>query len=223
MRSRSDHGQRRRSNHGDDVTAFLHHELMKETKNYLERGRRFSKTLPDELAAQWVIAFRAWIKNALAQDRRALAADGPRAIRSRPPRATARGLGSRRRSFRILLWDIWKPALAAVMAVSAATEISINLITCASPCLKLITFEELYFAPIGPNKAISLKPRCDVVKDRDVSELVPPGLPSATGRERIWRSLLRLSAKLNVAPAAATSTSIRRQAARALARAPQPP
>ena len=52
--------KRRRPNDGDDVAAFLQHELMRETKAYLERGRRFSTVLPDELAAQWVIAVRAW-------------------------------------------------------------------------------------------------------------------------------------------------------------------
>src|ERR1700680_3102794 len=52
--------ERRRPDDGDDVTCFLRHELMRETKAYLERGRRFSALLPDELAAQWVIAVRAW-------------------------------------------------------------------------------------------------------------------------------------------------------------------
>jgi hypothetical protein len=52
--------KRRRSDNDDDVAAFLQHELMNETKAYLERGRRFSAVLPDELAAQWVIAVRAW-------------------------------------------------------------------------------------------------------------------------------------------------------------------
>jgi hypothetical protein len=52
--------KRKRPNDGDDVAAFLQHELMRETKAYLERGRRFSAILPDELAAQWVIAVRAW-------------------------------------------------------------------------------------------------------------------------------------------------------------------
>jgi hypothetical protein len=52
--------KRRRPNDNDDAEAFLQHELMNETKDYLDRGRRFSEVLPDELAAQWVIAFKAW-------------------------------------------------------------------------------------------------------------------------------------------------------------------
>jgi hypothetical protein len=44
----------------DEAAAFLQSRLLEETQSYLIRGRRFSEILPDELAARWVIAFKAW-------------------------------------------------------------------------------------------------------------------------------------------------------------------
>jgi hypothetical protein len=48
-------------NPDDEAEAFLQSQSLEETQSYLIRGRRFSEVLPDELAARWVIAFKAWV------------------------------------------------------------------------------------------------------------------------------------------------------------------
>ena len=48
-------------NPDDEAEAFLQSRSLEETQSYLIRGRRFSEVLPDELAARWVIAFKAWV------------------------------------------------------------------------------------------------------------------------------------------------------------------
>jgi hypothetical protein len=45
-----------------EVRAFLQNELMKEAKDYLDRGRRFEKLARAELEAKWVAAFRLFAK-----------------------------------------------------------------------------------------------------------------------------------------------------------------
>ena len=45
-----------------EVKAFLQNELMKEAKDYLDRGRRFEKLSRAELEAKWVAAFRLFAK-----------------------------------------------------------------------------------------------------------------------------------------------------------------
>jgi hypothetical protein len=52
--------QRSQMNPDDEAEAFLQSRSLEETQSYLIRGRRFSEVLPDELAARWVIAFKAW-------------------------------------------------------------------------------------------------------------------------------------------------------------------
>ena len=46
-------------NPDDEAEAFLQSRSLEETQSYLIRSR-FSDVLPDELAARWVIAFKAW-------------------------------------------------------------------------------------------------------------------------------------------------------------------
>jgi len=45
-----------------EVKAFLQNELMKEAKDYLDRGRRLEKVSRAELEAKWVAAFKLFAK-----------------------------------------------------------------------------------------------------------------------------------------------------------------
>jgi hypothetical protein len=45
---------------GDDAEAYLQHELMNETKAYLDRGRRFAHLDVTELADRWIAVFKAY-------------------------------------------------------------------------------------------------------------------------------------------------------------------
>jgi hypothetical protein len=62
MRKGDDMPKRRRSHINDDDLAFaeayLQHELMNETKGYLDRGRNFEQLTVTELNEKWTIAFR---------------------------------------------------------------------------------------------------------------------------------------------------------------------
>ena len=46
------------ANPDQGADAFLQAQLMEETANYLERGRRFSQVHVDQLNKKWIVAFR---------------------------------------------------------------------------------------------------------------------------------------------------------------------
>jgi hypothetical protein len=56
--------KRRRSKDNDDDSAlaetYLQHELMNETKAYLDRGRRFARLDVTQLADRWIAVFKAY-------------------------------------------------------------------------------------------------------------------------------------------------------------------
>jgi hypothetical protein len=47
-------------NEGDLAEEFLQHELMNETRTYIERGRRLQPLSNDEIINTWVATFERW-------------------------------------------------------------------------------------------------------------------------------------------------------------------
>ena len=43
------------------VNAFLQHKSLKQTQDYLARGRRFAKLDVGQLNEDWIIAVRSWL------------------------------------------------------------------------------------------------------------------------------------------------------------------
>jgi hypothetical protein len=50
----------RLKNEGDLAEEFLQHELMNETRTYIERGRRLQPLSNDEIINTWVATFERW-------------------------------------------------------------------------------------------------------------------------------------------------------------------